>query len=73
MEHKHSNASANDYKEVVCAIQCDTLLQEKCSALSKYIEFCSTRLVLPIINFNQKQLQLFGTTASTLEAGKIFI
>jgi hypothetical protein len=71
MEHKCSSNFSNDYNETICSMQCDVLLQENQSILNEYFEFCSTRLVLPVANFNKKQLHLFGSTASITEAGKI--
>jgi len=71
MEHENLNKSSIDYKEIICSVQCDPLLRENQSALNEYFEFCSTRLVLSVINFDKKQLHLFGSTISILEAGKI--
>jgi len=71
MEDENSKKLSIDYKEIVCSVQCDTLLKENQSALNEYFEYCSTRLVLSVVDFDKKQLQLFGSTTSTLEAGKI--
>ena len=71
MENEGSSNFPSDYKETICSIQCDALLQRNQSSLNEYFEFCSTRLVLPVLNFNKKQLHLFGSTASSIEAGKI--
>jgi hypothetical protein len=71
MEHEDSSNFSSDYKETVCSIQCDVLLQGNQSILNEYFEFCYTRLVLPVLNFNKKQLHLFGSTTSSIEAGKI--
>ena len=73
MEYENSRELSGDYKETLCPIQCDVLLQENESALNEYFEFCSIRLVLPVFNFNKKQLQLFGSTISSIEAGKILV
>jgi hypothetical protein len=73
MEPENSSKPATDYKEIICPIRCNSLLQEQQSVLEEYFEFCSTRLVLSAVNFDKKQLQLFGITASTLEAGKILV
>jgi hypothetical protein len=73
MEHENSNKSSLDYKEIVCSIQCSALLQENQSALNEYFEFCSTRLVLSVVDFDKKQLNLSGSTTSLLEAGKILV
>jgi hypothetical protein len=70
MEHENSNKFSVDYKELVCSIQCDALLQENQTVWKEYFEFCSTRLVLSIVDFDKKQLRLFGSATSTFEAGK---
>ncbi|CAF1131801.1 unnamed protein product [Rotaria sordida] len=72
MEYENSNKLSNDYQEMICSIQCDVLLQHNQNILNKYFEFCSTRLVLPIFNFNTKQLHLFGCNKSNIEAKKRF-
>ncbi|CAF4120007.1 unnamed protein product, partial [Rotaria sp. Silwood2] len=68
MEHENSNKSSDDYQETTCSIQCDILLQQNQSILNEYLEFCSMRLVLPILNFHTKQLHLFGYSKSNIEA-----
>ncbi|CAF2505584.1 unnamed protein product [Rotaria sp. Silwood2] len=72
MEHENSNKSSDDYQETTCSIQCDILLQQNQSILNEYLEFCSMRLVLPILNFHTKQLHLFGYSKSNIEAEKRF-
>ena len=71
MEHKNPTEETRDYRETVCSIQCDALIRENQSALDQYLQFCSTRLVLPILNFNDKQLHLFGSMTANTEAGRM--
>jgi hypothetical protein len=71
MEYENSSKFSCDYKETVCPIQCDVLLQENQSVLNEYFNFCTIRLVLPVLNFEKKELHLFGSTTSSTEAGKI--
>jgi hypothetical protein len=70
MEHENSNKPSLDYKETVCSIHCDALLQKNQSVLNEYLNFCSDRLVLPAVDFDKKQLHLSGNTTSIIEAGK---
>ncbi|CAF1179566.1 unnamed protein product [Rotaria sp. Silwood1] len=73
MEDKNSNKLSDDYQESTCSIQCDTLLQRNQSIVNDYFKFCSTQLVLPILNFNTKQLHLYGYSKSNTEAKKRFL
>lgn len=59
-----------DYREIVCSIYCDALLQNDQSVLNEFIHFCSVQLVLTIIDSTKKQLHLFGSIASTSIARK---
>ncbi|CAF2013767.1 unnamed protein product [Rotaria magnacalcarata] len=67
-------ASSNrvDYIEKVCTLQYDELLKENESALNEYADFCSTRQILSIFNFDNKRLHLFGSSMSTKQAEKRF-
>ncbi|UJR08823.1 hypothetical protein I4U23_013078 [Adineta vaga] len=73
MEWKNSTKDAHEYKETVCHIQCDELIKENQSVLDEYLKFCSTQMVLPILNFNEKKLHLFGNMTSNIEAEKRFL
>ncbi|CAF0777148.1 unnamed protein product [Rotaria sp. Silwood1] len=61
-----------DYIEKICILQYDILLKDNQSALNEYIDFCSTRQILSIFDFNNNQLHLFGSSISTKEAEKRF-
>jgi hypothetical protein len=70
MEHENFNKPSLDYKEIVCSIYCDILLQKNQSILNEYFDFCSARLVLSAVDFEKKQMYLSGSIISILEAGK---
>ncbi|CAF0903705.1 unnamed protein product [Rotaria sordida] len=61
-----------DYIEKICTLQYDVLLKDNQSAINEYVDFCSTRQILSIFDFNNKQLRLFGSSISTKEAEKRF-
>ncbi|CAF0897200.1 unnamed protein product [Adineta ricciae] len=73
MEHENSNRSPNDFKETICPIEHDELIRQNQSALEEYFKFCTSQLVLPIFNFNKKQLHLYGTATTNFEAEKRFL
>ena len=71
MEHENSNRPSNDFKETICPIEHNELIRQNQSALEEYCKFCTSQLVLPIFNFNKKQLQLYGTASTNFEARKL--
>ena len=60
-----------DYVEKICAVECDELLKENQTAVDQYIDFCSTRQILSIFDYPNKQLHLYGRSISTIEAGRL--
>ncbi len=68
---KMEQKNGEDYIEKICAVQYDVLLKENQSILDEYVEFCSTRQILSIFDFHNKQLHLFGHSISIKEAGRI--
>ncbi len=68
---KMEQKTKEDYIEKICAVQYDALLKENQTILDEYVDFCSTRQILSVFDFNNKQLHLFGRSISTKEAGRI--